>query len=435
MKRTTFFILSFFALYNLAFGQSQIKLDFPGFAGKSFQLYYSYGSKIDSTVVVLDNTGKADFLFPYQDFRGLVQFADRGVEVTEFVVGEPVLNIVCYAPVANNETVTFPGSEENAFFREGLRRKTQLMEQLSWLQAGYRIYGQNAELINFIQKESGSVQNSLQTFDATIDQSPLYAARFLQWVGTVNRMYEASQQRDPEKIKAVANEMETTADIQSLYTSGQLWDNVHKIYINMFNQLDDANKQEEYAASINRVAARLSGPVQESFFSASVVECERINWIPAQQIIVQHIAETYADMEFKSNRIQRLVGMYKSMQGVVAPVLIGLEPPAAQPLLVIFYESGCGNCTIQLAELKKYYPVIRDKGFRIVSVSADEAENVYEYHSKDFPWEDKLCDYKGFEGENFLSFGVIGTPSIFIIDKDGIIQGRYGRIVDTGVLE
>jgi thiol-disulfide isomerase/thioredoxin len=434
MKRITFLILSFFIFSHLSFGQSRMKFDFPAWAEKSVQLYYSYGSKVDSVIIALNKTGQADVNFPDKDFHGFVQLADRGVELTEFIVGEPVLDIVCHAPVANTQTITFPGSEENIFFHTNLNLQSQLTAKLGWLQAGYQFYGYNPGVITFVQQESKHIQDSIQTLTYTIDHSPLYAARFIQWVGFLNRMYEARQQRDQAKIKAAISEMETTADINTLYTAGQLWNTASDIYFSLFNQMDDPNKQLEYAASINRTAERLSGGALESFFAAAVVQCEQYRWEQAQEIIVQQIVWAYSDMEIKSNRLQRLIGLQKARKGVQAPEIVGLKQPVDQPLLVIFYESGCGHCQAQLAVLKENYPAIRDKGFRVVSVSSDVSQEVYDYHSKDFPWPDKICDYKGLEGVNFINYGVIGTPSIYMIDKKGIIQGRFAIIADTGVL-
>jgi thiol-disulfide isomerase/thioredoxin len=247
-------------------------------------------------------------------------------------------------------------------------------------------------------------------------------------------MYEAQQQKNPEKIQAVIAEMENTADFNALYTAGQLWNEVPERYLMLFYQSDIPDKQIEFAGSVNRIAARLSGDVKEKFFAAAVVASERYQWQQAQEIIVQEIAVSYGNIETLSPRLQRLIGLQKIRKGAKVPEIAGLTPPVDQPLLVIFYESGCGHCQEQLAVLKENYPVVRDKGVRVVTVSADESQEVYEYHSKDFPWPDKLCDYKGFEGVNFINYGVIGTPGIYRIDKEGILLGRYGIIADTGLL-
>jgi hypothetical protein len=80
--------------------------------------------------------------------------------------------------------------------------------------------------------------------------------------------------------------------------------------------------------------------------------------------------------------------------------------------------------------LKKQYAFLQQKGIRVITLSADESEEVFEYHSKNFPWKDKLCDYKGFGGENFLKYGIVGTPTFYFIAKDGTILGRYAILTE-----
>ncbi|MCL2652055.1 MAG: thioredoxin family protein, partial [Candidatus Azobacteroides sp.] len=73
------------------------------------------------------------------------------------------------------------------------------------------------------------------------------------------------------------------------------------------------------------------------------------------------------------------------------------------------------------------------KGIRVISIAADHDENVFEYHAKDFPWTDKLCDYQGFEGNNFKNYGVVATPTIYLIDENGNIQGKFATLQETGL--
>ncbi|MCL1937455.1 MAG: thioredoxin family protein [Candidatus Azobacteroides sp.] len=115
-----------------------------------------------------------------------------------------------------------------------------------------------------------------------------------------------------------------------------------------------------------------------------------------------------------------------------APTVVGLEPPATPPsfTLLFFYESGCSNCEEQIAAFKKRYSELQAKGYRVASLSADVNKEVFAYHSKDFPWKDKLCDFQGFDGENFKNYGVSFTPCIFLLDKDGIVKGFYAQLSD-----
>ena len=428
-------ITIFLAMVVSSVAQNRIKIDFPSLPDKHLQMLYSYGNKIDTFNINLNNSGQADVIFPDKDFRGLVQLSDdRQTKLTLFIAGDPELEIVCHEPVVNSQTITFPESAENTFFNRNQHLNARLLERLGWLQAGLRLYDYHPGILVFLQQESVAIQDSLQTLDYELKNSPLYAARIVQWISFINRMYEAIQRRDQAKMQATVSEMETIANINALYTSGQLWSSVNEMYFGLFDQMNTPDKQAGYAASIKRIAVRLTGDVQENFLGAAVVQCDRYNWKAARELLVQYLVILYRDKEVKSPQVQRLIEGSKVQNGVQAPAIAGLAQPVDQPLLVIFYESGCHHCQEQLTILKENYPKIREKGIRIVSISSDESQEVYEYHSKDFPWKDKLCDYKGFAGINFINYGVLGTPTIYRIDKNGIIQGRFPLVSETGIL-
>ncbi|MFV0539444.1 MAG: peroxiredoxin family protein [Dysgonomonas sp.] len=71
-------------------------------------------------------------------------------------------------------------------------------------------------------------------------------------------------------------------------------------------------------------------------------------------------------------------------------------------------------------------------GVRVVSLSSDHLKESFEKDKKHFPWadNDKLCDFQGFSGKNFLNYGIMSTPTFFLIDKDGIVIRRYALVAD-----
>jgi len=78
--------------------------------------------------------------------------------------------------------------------------------------------------------------------------------------------------------------------------------------------------------------------------------------------------------------------------------------------------------------LIKEYKTLKAKGLKVISISTDTSEEVFKYHSEKFPWKDKLCDYKGFKGENFVRYGVFGTPTLYYIDKNGKVVDRKAKL-------
>jgi hypothetical protein len=117
--------------------------------------------------------------------------------------------------------------------------------------------------------------------------------------------------------------------------------------------------------------------------------------------------------------------------GAVAPALVRPDGERmdwsgtpAWMHLVVFYQSDCGHCEATLTQITANYPALRDAGVNVVSVSGDVDRATYDRLATEFPWREKYYDGKGFDSPNFLSFGVVGTPTLLAIDNKGIVRNR-----------
>jgi thiol-disulfide isomerase/thioredoxin len=98
--------------------------------------------------------------------------------------------------------------------------------------------------------------------------------------------------------------------------------------------------------------------------------------------------------------------------------------------LLVFYQSGCGPCEVLMQQLPQKYEALKKQGIRIISLSADEGETLYQNSSKDYPWPDKYCDFEGKAGVNFTNYVVKGTPTLILLDKAGKIVYRGATLDD-----
>ena len=64
----------------------------------------------------------------------------------------------------------------------------------------------------------------------------------------------------------------------------------------------------------------------------------------------------------------------------------------------------------------------------MVAVSADKDTAEFKRVASSFTWPEAYCDLKGFEGANFKSYGVAGTPTLFTINKNGRIMRRLSDL-------
>ena len=74
---------------------------------------------------------------------------------------------------------------------------------------------------------------------------------------------------------------------------------------------------------------------------------------------------------------------------------------------------------------------MKQKGIEVISVSSGMDQNIFQTGTESFLWNIKLCDFRGPEGINFKNYGVLGPPTIFFIDKKGIITGRYAKLEES----
>jgi hypothetical protein len=87
-----------------------------------------------------------------------------------------------------------------------------------------------------------------------------------------------------------------------------------------------------------------------------------------------------------------------------------------------------------MQQLPRHNEMLKNKGYRIITLSADEDEQLYKNASKDYPWEDKYCDFEGKKGINFKNYAVAGTPTLFLIDKSGKIVRKTATLEEILVL-
>ena len=92
-----------------------------------------------------------------------------------------------------------------------------------------------------------------------------------------------------------------------------------------------------------------------------------------------------------------------------------------QYTLVHFWASWCGPCKSEMGLIDAAYRTYGEDGISIVSISLDrsiEAVNEYQKRKWAMPW---MNVFAGLESEIAEAFDVVGIPSLFLIDPNGVI--------------
>ncbi|MFN3739634.1 MAG: TlpA disulfide reductase family protein [Thermodesulfovibrionales bacterium] len=94
-------------------------------------------------------------------------------------------------------------------------------------------------------------------------------------------------------------------------------------------------------------------------------------------------------------------------------------------VLIEFWATWCEACREAVPDLIEIYKNNRDKGFVMIAVSVDEGGD-YVKRVKDFVNEHNITYPVAVDGISLSKkFGVYTIPSIFIINKEGILVKKY----------
>jgi hypothetical protein len=409
----------------------QVECAFPSLPDERLSICYYSGSHTDTIWLTLDKQGAGLARLP-DGYKGFIQVVIPGKSAFECIGGEPLLRIESPSARPDRDNVRFPASPENDFLYRLFDEKSLYMNRASWIAFGMQLYEPSSELYKRLEQEIAGNDRQLAAITQEIKAGKLYAARLLQLMDHLNELDEALNRPgnpSPDEIKAHLH----TLDWEALYTSGEFWTLIHQYYAELFDKLplSPKERQSHYVEAISPLFASLKEPLRSAFLETSYELCESAGWDDAKDLILSYISQNGLRIDARNENLRRLLSAGKIKVGNPAPAIKGLAEEAGLTLL-IFYESGCDNCILQLEEMKEHYAQLSHAGIRVVSVSADMDEGVFSYHSRSFPWPDKLCDYQGYMGENFINYAILATPTLFVIGK-GIIIGRYAKLSDTGL--
>ena len=401
------FLFNIFLLLSSSLSFSQtIKLDIPTAYYMQYHLALHQGNLLDTVSVGrFDDKGKATFSLPeaYHSFRGVGKFTVTSLDalnVNVILNGEDSIDI----KEGDNYVLT-ASSVENDYLMSTNNQMSQIMTEYNTAMSQV---SQDASAFAVPQLKIYDLKAKYKQFWKGINDSPLYAARILELItslaGIVQDFNTPSDSIVVQQHRYITNEV----DFDDLYTSG-FWQMALDTW-------------------------RRSGRDNDSLLVADTRTM--IDRTGDNRFLRRELTESLI-RDFirygKDNLLVELGTDYLTIpiNGIQAPeIVVGDSTFVPKRSLIMFYETGCGNCHNQLHQLKEKYNFLSSEhnNIRVITISADMDKDVNEDTASSFPWKDNICNLKGFNDPNFRNYGVMGTPTLILTDDEGIVRGRYAQL-------
>lgn len=413
-----------------------INIEFSHFGGKGYDYLVVHGEKQDTVVSgKLDKSGKTTITFngPFKGYKGMSRLLFDDGSGLDLIVNKENFTIRCIEAIPDAENIHFISSPENEYLLSQTIKQQKILRKAQIADAVLASYKSTDAVYVSFEKEQQQLEQNYKLVKNNNAQSTLYAARIIEVVEFLIGIGSSLKLSEEQKMAEANTFVLSKLDMNVLYNSYQ-WNTVLTSWLSLQQYLvkDDAILLE----NLQQVGARIKSNEQYTAFADLMVK-------QLAKIGKDDLISAFGIAIASSGRIEKpgrylLAAMGGPQKGMLAPFLTwdggNHTFNKNQKTILIFYESGCNNCDNEMNSLRGNYPILLQKGYEVVSVTSDMDKATSEKSISSLPWKKKYCDYKGTAGDNFISYGVIGTPTIFIIDKNGIITGRYASLAETHIL-
>jgi thiol-disulfide isomerase/thioredoxin len=416
-----------------------IKMEFPAFAGKTYDFIIFQGSNQETVQQdTIPANGKFTLkipqrLAPYTGMcRWLITGSAEGGGLDMAIPGSD-FSVTCLSDRPDNDNISYKGFDAvNELNRLNMVQQA-IIDKFETMSKAKHFYDKTHPLYAAFGQEKVEQAKAYEVFQEELKKNPNYNARFLPIVNLTKGIPHSLTDDYKQKTLLFNEYITQKVSFEDLYVSGH-WQGIIQSWVQL--QINFINDKVQFAKDYQLISDRISNPLQYTDFIGKVTYY-------LTQYGKDDYIESIAKTVLASGKVLGYVGVMevylKQMVGMKAPDLeivthmgkledhnhstkiLATNNLNSKYSLLVFYKSGCGPCEATMQGLQGNYKDLAAKGLRIITLAADTDENVFKNTAAAYPWQDKYCNFDGTSGSNFKNYAVIGTPTLFILDSKGII--------------
>jgi len=428
-----------------SFSQS-ISMDFPSFAGKTYDFIIFQGSKQETVQQdTIPANGKFTLKIPkqYAPYTGMCRWLITGTVQgggLDIAIPGYDFSVTCLSDTPDTNNIVYTGFNAVNELNNLNGQQQQIIEKFAVVSKASVLYAENKKLYTIFNKEKIKQKEAFENFNKQLKSNPSFNARFLPIVNLTKGIPPHLTANEAEKA-AIYNQFITKdLNFNDLYVSGH-WTAIIRDWVGYQSNMvqdtaqfvkdfklisDRITKQTQYTDFVEKLTYYLTTFGKDNYVAAianAVVGSGKVNvYAGSLQVYIKAIMGKQApDLVIKEN-----VGSEKEVNFV--NTLLKTASLASKYSLLLFYQSDCGPCKQTIAAVNEHYSNLVAKGIKIVALSADTDPQVFKDSAAAFSWKDTYCNLEGFSGINFKNYAVTGTPTMFILNSKGILLKKIATI-------
>lgn len=447
MKTVVTGLLSCLAFISMK--SQQISMNFPAFAGKSYDFILFQGDRQETVYQgVIPADGKFVMTVPkeYAPYTGmsrwLITNSVEGGGINMPIPGKDFSVSCLVAQPSKEEDFVYKNNTDAALLNKLFREQQTIVSRGEAVNGVLNTYDKSDKSYPLFQQEYAKQQTAYTTFQESLAKNKAYAAKVFNIFGFTMGVGTELHNTEEAKARNIAAYIANGLDFNTLYTSGHWtaiisnWVDIHtqvlkdkQTFASDFAKIEKKTDAKLFTDFAGRVAYFLTQKGADDYIAVLVPVVNRSTKILAFEGSMKAYIKATVGSQAPDIILQEHIGDPKDHNHKTSILKsTDLAADGFNKTLLIFYESGCGPCENLLQQLPGNYENLKKKGIRVISISADTDEQVFKSKANAFPWKDAFCDYEGKAGINFQNYGAVGTPTLFLIDKSGKIEAKMAGL-------